>query len=75
MNQVSSALRKVWGMDQSLADQAAETLSLALAQTNRHERARLMEEALRLHRRAVEARDALEAEANRMTPVQDSPPT
>jgi hypothetical protein len=45
-------------LSQSLSDRAAERLAQALAEANRHERARLMEEALKLHRQAVEARDA-----------------
>jgi hypothetical protein len=44
-------------VDRSLSDKAAEALIQALKASSSHERARLMEEALSLHRRAVEAAD------------------
>lgn len=44
--------------DRKLAEQAAEALSRALAEPNRLDRARMLDEAMRLHRRAVEAGEA-----------------
>lgn len=49
--------------DRKLAEQAAEALSHALAEPNRLERACQLEKAMRLHRQAVEAGEACEAEA------------
>ncbi|HEY3888530.1 MAG TPA: hypothetical protein VGL73_08145 [Caulobacteraceae bacterium] len=48
-------------MDRSLSEKAAEALKQALATSSRHDRALLMEEALSLHRRAVEAKDEKQA--------------
>ena len=48
-------------VDRSLSDKAAEALIQALTASSLHERARLMEEALSLHRQAVEASDEDEA--------------
>jgi hypothetical protein len=48
-------------VDRSLSDRAAEALIQALTASSLHERARLMEEALSLHRRAVEAADENQA--------------
>jgi hypothetical protein len=44
-------------VDRSLSDKAAEALIQALTASSLHERDRLMEEALSLHRQAVEAPD------------------
>jgi hypothetical protein len=44
-------------VDRSLSDKAAEALIQARTASSLHERARLMEEALSLHRQAVEASD------------------
>jgi len=47
-------------VDQSLSEKAAETLARALEASSLHERGMLVEEALGLHRRAVEAHDAVQ---------------
>ena len=54
-------------MDRALSDKAAEALTRALTASSLHERAQLMDEALSLHRRAVEARDALVEKAGNLS--------
>jgi hypothetical protein len=55
-------------MERSLSDMAAEALTRALTVPSLNDRALLMHEALSLHRRAVEERDALLTEQQVQAP-------
>lgn len=59
-------------MANPLSDAAAETMRRALAEPHRLERARLLDEALRLHRQAME-QDALAAMEPEETAVPPAP--